>query len=229
MEGNLQLALATGAFIGTHLALSHPLRAPLVKALGAIGFQILYTVVAFGCLWWISRAFHALPPQAPLWDVGDALWALSTLVMLLASVLLMGSLIGNPAFPAPNVKVPGAARGVFAITRHPMLWSFALWGLAHILVLPIPAQFIVAGGFAAFALIGAAALDAKKTRAIPDVWRPWMAMTSYLPFQAIAQGRARFGGFRPHDLMGGLVIWLVATWAHLPAAGVAAGIWRWLG
>ena len=27
---------------------------------------------------------------------------------------------------------------------------------------------------------------------------------------------------------GGLVVWLVATWAHIPLSGWAAGIWRWL-
>ncbi|OQW45018.1 MAG: MFS transporter [Proteobacteria bacterium SG_bin6] len=229
MDGYGELALATASFVGGHLILSHPLRAPLVKALGAIGFQILYAVAAFASLWWISRAWKAAPGAAPLWAVGDGLWAFASVIMLIASVLLMGSLIGNPAFPAPNVKAPAQARGVYAITRHPMLWSFALWGIAHMLVFPIPAQFIVAGGFTAFALIGAAALDAKKARLNPDLWRPWVAMTSYWPFQAIVQGRARFGGFRPHDLAGGLVIWLGATWAHQPAAGIAAGIWRWVG
>ena len=44
---------------------------------------------------------------------------------------------------------------------------------------------------------------------------------------AIVAGRARFGGFRPHDVAGGVAIWLAATWAHLPIAGVAAGVWHW--
>lgn len=228
MDGNLMVATAVALFVGSHLLLSHPLRAPLVKALGAVGFQLLYTVVALLCLWWISNAYHAAPATGPLWPVGDGLWALGSTIMLLASVLLMGSLIGNPALPAPGVRLPDEARGVFAITRHPMLWSFALWGAAHIIVFPVAANIIVAGGIAGFALLGAAALDRKKMALVPALWRPWQAMTSYLPFQAIAERRARFGGFRPHDLAGGLVIWLLATWAHIPAAGVAAGIWRWL-
>ena len=28
--------------------------------------------------------------------------------------------------------------------------------------------------------------------------------------------------------VGGLVVWLVATWVHIPAAHIAAGIWRWV-
>ncbi len=229
MDGNLAVAAAVAGFVGSHLLLSHPLRAPLVKALGAIGFQILYVVVAFASLWWISKTYQAAPATAPLWPVGDGLWALGSAIMLLASVLLMGSLIGNPAMPGMVKAAPAEARGVYAVTRHPMLWSFALWGAAHIIVFPVAANIIVASGIAAFALVGAAALDRKKRALVPDLWHPWQALTSYLPFQAIAQGRARFGGFRPHDLAGGLVIWLAATWAHIPAAGVAAGIWRWLG
>ena len=228
MDGTAMVALAVGAFVGSHLALSHPLRAPLVRLLGNGGFTALYAVVALAALWWISRTYKDAPPTAPLWDVSDGLWAFGTVVMLIASVLLVGSLIGNPAMPGMVKAAPAQARGVYAITRHPMLWSFALWGLVHILVYPVAANIIVASGMAAFALIGAAALDAKKSALLPDLWEPWKRVTSYFPFQAIAQGRAKLGGFRPHDLAGGLVVWLAATWAHIPAGGIAAGVWRWL-
>ena len=45
---------------------------------------------------------------------------------------------------------------------------------------------------------------------------------------AIAAGRAQLGGFGSHALLGGLFVWLVATWAHRPLTGWAAGIWHWL-
>ncbi|WP_066650159.1 MULTISPECIES: NnrU family protein [Sphingomonas] len=228
MDGTMMVALAVALFVGSHLLLSHPLRAPLVKALGNGGFTGVYAVVALASLWWISKTYKDAPPTDPLWAVGDGLWAVASVIMLVASVLLVGSLIGNPAMPGMVKTAPTQARGVYAVTRHPMLWSFALWGLAHIIVYPIAANLIVAGGIAAFALVGAAALDAKKAKLVPELWTPWKAVTSYVPFQAIAEGRAKFGGFRPHDIAGGLVIWLAATWAHIPAAGIAAGIWRWL-
>ena len=37
-----------------------------------------------------------------------------------------------------------------------------------------------------------------------------------------------WGGFGLYALLGGLVVWLVATWAHTPVTGRAAGIWHWL-
>lgn len=229
MDGTMMVALAVGAFVGSHLAMSHPLRAPLVRLLGNGGFTGLYAVVSLAALWWISKTYQDAPVTAPLWAVSDGLWIAATVIMLVASVLLVGSLIGNPAMPGMVKAAPAEARGVYAVTRHPMLWSFALWGLVHILVYPVAANLIVASGMAGFALIGAAALDAKKSALVPELWTPWKSVTSYLPFQAILEGRARFGGFRPHDLAGGLVVWLAATWAHIPAGGIAAGIWRWVG
>ena len=218
------------AFVGTHFLLSHPLRAPLVARIGERGFLLLYSAVAFATLGWIVWAYRAAPPAAPLWPVGDGLWAVGTAIMLVASVLLVGSLIGNPALPDPTgrEKAVPHARGVFAVTRHPMMWAFALWGAAHILVYPDPSNVVVATAVIVLALVGAAMQDRKKAALQPDFWPEWERRTSYWPFAAIAAGRARLGGFRPHDWAGGLVVWLAATWAHIPLAGWTAGAWRWI-
>ena len=225
----LPVGLAALAFVGSHFVLSHPLRAPLVARIGERGFLGVYSLVAFATIGWLAIAFRAAPMTPLWWSVGDGLWAVATLVMLLASVLLVGSLIGNPALPTGGAPAaaPATARGVFAITRHPMMWSFALWSAAHLLVMPYAANAVLIAAIAVLALVGAALQDAKKERLQPG-WREWEARTSYWPFAAIAQGRARLGGFRPHDIAGGVVIWLVATWAHIPLAGWAAGIWRWI-
>lgn len=225
-----QVVLAATAFVGTHFLLSHSLRAPIVRAIGERGFLPVYALVAFATIGWLASAYRAAPMTPMLWPVGDGLWAVATLVMLVASVLLIGSLIGNPALAAAGkpVAVPDAARGVFAVTRHPMMWAFALWAGAHALVYPIAANLVLVAAIAVLALVGAAMQDRKKEALQPDAWPAWEARTSYWPFAAIVAGRARFGGFRPHDIAGGLVVWLAATWAHLPLAGWAAGIWRWM-
>ena len=109
---NLMLALAV--FVGTHFLMSHPLRAMLVKSLGSGGFQGLYSVIAlaqFGC---VIMAFRAAPVSDPFWVAGDGLWAVATAIMLVASILLVGSFMGNPAMPRPDAQaLTGApARGV---------------------------------------------------------------------------------------------------------------------
>lgn len=229
MGGVGQVAAAAAAFVGSHFALPHPLRRPIVERIGERGFLALYVLVAFATLGWLAEAFRSAPMGELWWPIGDGLWAVATVVMLAASVLLMGSLTRNPAMPTGGRPgpMPQEARGVFAVTRHPMMWSFALWSAAHLLVMPYLANAILVGAVAMLALGGAALQDRKKERLQPG-WREWEARTSYWPLAAIRQGRARFGGFGGHAMGGGVVLWLLATWAHIPLAGWAAGVWRWV-
>ena len=230
MHATLSVVEAAIAFVGTHLLMSHPLRRPIVRATGETVFLVVYSLVASATLVWLAAATFQAPMTAPLWVAGDVSWAIATAVMLIASVLLMGSLVGNPALPAPGavMKTPEQARGVYAVTRHPMMWAFALWGICHIAVYPIGKNIVVAVAITFLALIGAAFQDDKKRQLQPEHWPLWEARTSYWPFAAIIQGRARLSGFGMHALAGGLIVWLVATWAHIPLSGWAAGIWRWV-
>ena len=82
MDGTIiTLIAANVAFVGTHFAMSHPLRAPMVKALGAGGFQAAYTVVSFATLAWVYFAFTAAPP-ADLPGSGDVGWIAATIITL---------------------------------------------------------------------------------------------------------------------------------------------------
>lgn len=229
MDGSIAVLATAGSFVGTHFILSHPLRRPLVSAIGEKAFSALYSVVAFVTMGATVWAYRAAPVTAPIWDVGDGLWAVSTAAMLIASILLLGSLVGNPALPgAAGNAATASARGVYSVTRHPMMWAFAIWGACHILIFPIAKNIIVSGAIVVLALAGAALQDRKKAALDPQGWTAWENRTSYVPFAAIARGRAKFGGFGAHALGGGLVTWLAATWAHIPLAGWPAGIWRWL-
>jgi uncharacterized membrane protein len=220
-------------FVGTHLLLSHPLRASLAGRMGERPFQIIYSIVAIATLVMVVQAWRGMPPEPPLWAVGDGLWAFASLIILFASILFMGSLVGNPALPAPGAAfaAQGAPRGVFAITRHPMMWGFALWALAHALVMPTGAQIILSATILFLALVGSAGQDVKKARLMGDAWRHWAARTSFVPFARQIAGVTPWGDTipRPHALLGGIVLWLAATWAHGAQGFIAAGIWRWIG
>ena len=230
MPGSLMVLATAASFVGTHFALSHPFRRPIVGALGENGFSVVYSVVALATLGATIWAYGAAPITAPLWDVGDGLWAASTVAMLLASILLLGSLVRNPAMPgALGTAATAMARGVYAVTRHPMMWAFAIWGASHILIYPIAKNIVLSGAIIVLALVGSALQDRKKAALDPQGWTAWERRTSFLPFAALAQRRAEFGGFGAHAIGGGLVVWLVATWAHIPIAGWRAGIWRWFG
>ena len=222
----VSLLAASLAFVGMHFALSHPLRAPLVGALGENGFRALYSLVALATFVWAAMAFRAVGPGGvPLWNgSGDVLWAIATVIMLIATVLLAGSFQRNPALPDPRAAAHAAqdTHGVFHVTRHPMMWSIALWAATHILLSPTPRQIILAGAIGLLALLGAHLQDRKKESQMGEAWAGWEERTSYWP---------RFGGLARAGAIawiGGLIIWLAATYGHIHANGIPAGIWRWL-
>lgn len=222
------LALAMASFVATHLLMSHPLRATLVRAVGARPFLGLYSLVAALTLGWIVHAARQVPPLAPLWVAPSWLWAVAALIMLLASILLVGSLIGNPAMvdPTGNPKFPELPRGVLAVTRHPMMWSFMLWAICHALVWSTADNLIIAAGLGGLALVGSLAQDRKKVHAIGAPWTAWQAKTSYVPFGAQISGRASWGAIVPGPvpLIGGIALWLGATWLH----PTTVGPWMWM-
>jgi uncharacterized membrane protein len=233
MDPANNLIFASLLFVGSHFLLSHPLRAPLVSRIGERGFQIAYSLVAIATFVLMVQAYQAMPDQAPLWAAGDGLWALASLIVLLASILFVGSLIGNPALAMPGASAAAAApaRGVFAITRHPMMWGFALWAVAHVMVMPTVAQFILCGALIILALAGSLGQDKKKAKLMGPAWQDWTRRTSFVPFSGQLSGRRSWADAlpRPHALFGGIVVWLLATWAHGAMGYLAAGIWRWVG
>ena len=228
MIGTVSLALATLAFVGTHLAMSHPYRGRLIGQLGEAGFRLAYSLVAFVTLGWMIWAYQSAD-NIPLWAAPDWAWNLGSIVMLIASILLVGSLIGNPAFPHPGAQKLAAkpARGVFAITRHPMNWSFALWAVVHLSVYGSPRNLIVAAGILVLALAGSVGQDRKKRAVIGRAWQDWEARTSFVPFAALIGGRATWSAASPGwiALGGGTLPWLVVTSLHAPRASLP----DWLG
>jgi uncharacterized membrane protein len=215
-------AVATFAalFVGTHLLLSHSLRAPLVARLGPNGFLAAYSALSFATFIPMILARKSAGSEPWLWTPPDWTWWLAAVLMWLASILLAGSFVRNPAMETlqNHDAVIGRPAGVFRWTRHPMMWSFALWGLTHLIVHPEPSAVAIAVAILVLALAGSAAQDAKKRRQLGQRWEEWERATSFIPF---ARGLAFPGWFA---LLGGTAIFLLATWLHpLPV-----GVWAWL-
>lgn len=224
MDGAIITLIAGNiAFVGTHFAMSHPLRAPLVKALGAGGFQIAYSLVSLATLGWVYFAFTAAPP-ADLPGSGEVGWIIATALTLPAMILLAGSFAGNPALPTPMAQEQARAepKGVFKVTRHPMMWSFGLWALSHMVLLWSTRTLVTSLAIGILALVGAHLQDRKKEALMGDAWAQWESKTSYWP---------RWGkllGVGAVPLIAGTVLWLAFSWLHLWRAGIPAGVWKWL-
>lgn len=227
MSGVGVLALASITFVGTHFLLSHPLRARLVAKLGERGFAGVYSLVALATFVWVIRAYPAASAEAPLplWDAGRWGFVAATILMWLGSVLFMGSLRRNPAFPRPGKPIEriDEPNGVYAITRHPMMWGFALWSATHAIVNPNQASLILCFAIAFLALVGAALQDAKKAQVLGGVWKDWQSKTSFIPY---GRGLKSADGFA---LVTGTLVWLAATWAHGALGYRPAGVWAFFG
>jgi len=207
------------AFVGTHFLLSHPLRALLVRALGARSFQILYSVVALITFAAMIYFYRKCGREPPLWQAGDAVWLVMTILMWLGSILFVGSFVRNPALPGARMERGIKPVGVFAITRHPMMWGFALWAVVHLAVTAMPKALVFDGAILFLALAGAAGQDRKKSALMGERWHEWSAQTAFIPF---TRGIANPGAVAA---IGGTLLFLIATWAH----PVPAGFWRWIG
>jgi uncharacterized membrane protein len=191
----LLLLLAMIAFVGLHLLLALPsIRSRLVARLGTNGFRAGYAVQAIVLLVLAVIAFNNAS-YLPLWSVPALAW-LPIVVMPIALWLVVGSLsTKNPTAVAPGgeaVLAPGARLPLYtAITRHPMLWGFLLWALAHVAANGDLAALILFGGIAVLAAAGMLGIDAKK-RADPSFdFAALTQKTSLVPFAATLAGRNR--------------------------------------
>ncbi len=111
--------------------------------------------------------------------------------------------------------------GVFKATRHPMMWGFALWGIAHILVAPRIDNFIFAGSLVFLALVGSKAQEIKKRKLMGVEWDAWLRRTHFA-ISPVALFKVGAGPW-----IAGILLWVAATWAH-PYWNVAgAGLFRW--
>jgi uncharacterized membrane protein len=181
-------------------------------------------VVSFATLGWVYFAFVAAPP-ADLGGSGEIGWIIATALTLPAMILLAGSFMGNPALPTPMAEAQARAepKGVFRVTRHPMMWAIGLWAASHLVLFWSTRTMVTALAMGTLALEGAKMQDAKKEVLMGDAWTEWESKTSYWP----RWGKLVAVGALP--LLAGTALWLAGSWVHLWRAGIPAGVFRWLG
>lgn len=192
MTGSLtDLVLAALAFGVSHVWLAAPsVRGALAGRLGEYGYLALYSLVALGLFAWMIAAYLAVP-EVVVWRPPIGLRHLGLAVMLAAAVLVAAGY----ATPNPTMAVLGRVdrppEGIVKVTRHPILWGFGLWAVAHGLAVGDAAGMVLFATVGALAFGGTVRIDRRKRLAGDEAWRALEAGTSNVPFVAIAQGRAR--------------------------------------
>ena len=223
MDSGSQLYFATAAFLATHFVPSTPLRGILVRAVGEKAYVGLYSLVSFSMIGWMVWAYN----RAPLEPLFVGLRWLPAVVLPFAFVLLAcGVLARNPTIVGFDglLRNPEPARGIIRVTRHPVMWSFILWALAHVLARGELGATVFFGTFLLLAALGAVLIEQRKARALGEDWQRFAAATSYVPFVAILQRRNSFNaseiGWRNPAI--GLALYALFFWFHPLLFGIRA-------
>lgn len=193
-----EFLLAFALFLLAHMLPARPgVRAALIGRLGERLYLVLYSALSLGLLVWLISAIWRAPYVA-LWPPAPWQHGLAIAVMPLALALFgAGVAVRNPLsinFLRQHGEAVGMTPqpGVLAVTRHPVLWGFALWAAVHLLANGDAVSVLLFGGLGGFALAGMPVLDRRRRRQLGAArWAEIAAGTSVLPLAAVIAGRAR--------------------------------------
>jgi uncharacterized membrane protein len=190
-EPMIEFLLALSAFLLAHAIPPLPsVRGRLVALFGRRIYLILYSGLSLVLLaWLITAAMRA--PHVQVWYPLPWHAAIPVVVMPIALWLLIAGLAeGSPLSvsirPADATTEPGP---MASITRHPVLWGFFLWSVAHIPPTGHVVALILFGGMALLALAGMFALDRRARKRLgAERWEMLAARSPLIPFAGISRG-----------------------------------------
>ena len=219
------LIVAAIVWLVLHIGLAGTvLRGALVARLGENGFRGLYSLVSVASIAGLSAAY-ASSVAAPMWILPAVLGWIAVGVMLPAFILFVASVASpNPTAVGAETRPDSEPRGVFRITRHPMLWAFTIWSVVHIATNGTWTAVVFFGSFALTSLVGMPSIDSKLAVRSPERWAGLAQRTSIIPGPAILAGRNRLdlqeiGWVVP---LIGLVVWALVLGAHPYVIGYPA-------
>lgn len=215
----ISLVLAAAFFVGIHLFISGTrLRGVLVEWLGEGPYRGLFSLLSLVGIVWMSVAYSSAP-LVELWGDGDWFQPPAQVLMVCAFLLVgIGLTTPNPTSVGAEglleQEVP--ATGILRITRHPFLTGVAVWALVHVVFNGDAASLLFFGALGVLAIAGPFSIDRKRARASGDAWQRFAAVTSRLPFLAIAQGRnsLAFGELGWWRIALGVALYALFLWIH---------------
>ena len=221
------LSLAAMLWIGVHVGIAGTrVRQAVAGRIGDAGFRgvfSLLSIAAIGTLVVTYKRARAAGSE-PLWAAPHWLGWILVLLMAPAFVLLVGSVtVPNPTAVGGERAIGQEPRGLSRVTRHPMLWSFAIWSAVHVVGNGDLVSLLFFGAFGITALAGMPSIDAKLAKRDPKGWARLREVTSILPFGAIMAGRNRLvvreiGWIAP---VAGLALWVLLLLFHPQLFGVS--------
>lgn len=194
----VRMAIAAGFWILLHVGLAgSPLRWAVAGRIGENAFRGLFSLLSLAGIVWLAIAYRQATSAESFYGIRMVepwmMWA-PTVLMIPAVILFVGSLSQpNPTMVMGErfLKTDEPARGVFRVTRHPMLWSFLLWAIGHFIANGDLASVFLFGSIMIVSAAGMGSIDRKQAKRDPEGWGRFSAVTSVVPFMAILAGRNR--------------------------------------
>lgn len=220
----IELALASAAFVGTHMVMSARfIRAPLVTRIGEWPFWAIYSLISLVCFTWMIAAYMQAP-HLDVFEVKTGLRHVSYSVMAIACFLVVcGYTQPNPtALGKEKSGLKAGAVGVLKITRHPVMWGIALWSGCHILANGDLSALVFFGAIGFLAIAGTLHSDRKKRALSSSVWDAYLDATSNVPMMAIIKGKTRVerGEYKWWQILLSAALYLGFMAFHEPMFGV---------
>jgi uncharacterized membrane protein len=221
------LTLAAFAWVAVHVGIAGTrVRNTVASRIGDAGFRGLFSVLSVAAITALVVTYQRarLGDRTQLWIAPDWLGWLLVLLMAFAFTLLIGAFtVPNPTAVGGERALGQEPRGLLRITRHPMLWSFTIWSLVHIIGNGNLVSLLFFGAFGLTALVGMPSIDRKLASRDPQGWAQLSRVTSILPFAAILSGRNRLvlreiGWIAP---LAGLALWVALLLLHPRLFGVS--------
>jgi uncharacterized membrane protein len=177
------LFLAVAAFLATHTIPALPrLRSRLIAWLGWRSYMVAYSALSLLVIGWVAWAYRQAPYQ-PLWDYDPRLNWVPLLVMPWALVAIsLGVVRPTPlslSFFNDHRQFDPARPGLLRFSRHPLLWGFLLWAVAHMVPNGDAASLLLFGLLAVLSAAGMVGLDLKRRRSLGR--DRWQALAIHCP------------------------------------------------
>ena len=171
MSGWTEFILAFVAFLAAHLIPMRPaLKSPLIAVLGRAGYIAAFSLLSLGLLFWLLMA-AGRAPFVEVWpQAGWQRWLVNLAMPLAIALTVLAVGVANPfSFGGKTAGFDPDRPGLIGLTRHPLMWAFAIWAGAHLLANGDVAHAVLFGLLLVYALFGLA-LMARRGVALRLTW-----------------------------------------------------------
>ncbi len=221
-----ELALASVVFIALHILPALKLRERLIKRIGDPAYMGLFSLASVLGLAWMISAYQGAPVGDLLWVTGPGVRHATVLLMLIPFIFVVtGTTTKNPTSVLGKgaLDAPQQWTGIFAITRHPVMWAIIIWAVLHLLNRPDPRSLLFFGSMGILAVAGSMRQEERKHQEFGKAWEKFAAETSHVPFAAILRGKAKLHlrDLGPWRIATAIILWLGTLYLHARILGVS--------